>query len=102
MTEDRAAVDRPVALVTGATGGMGGEIVRDLLRTHRVVAVGRDTDALDALAALGAEPWQVDVTDAAALAARTAARICSEASGEPPGEETRKTMAFTSLSSMAS
>ncbi len=73
MTEDRSAVDRPVALVTGATGGMGGEIVRDLLRTHRVVAVGRDTDALDALAALGAEPWQVDVTDAAALAARTAA-----------------------------
>ena len=38
----------------------------------------------------------------AALAARTAARICSEASGEPPGEETRKTMAFTLLSSMAS
>ncbi len=38
----------------------------------------------------------------AALAARTAARICSEAVSAPPGEETRKTMAFTSLSSMAS
>ena len=38
----------------------------------------------------------------AAFAARTAARICSEASGEPPGEETRKTIAFTLLSSMAS
>ncbi len=38
----------------------------------------------------------------AALAARTAARICSEAVSPPPGEETRKTMAFTSVSSMAS
>ena len=37
-----------------------------------------------------------------ARAALTAASICSDASGEPPGEETRKTMAFTSLSSMAS
>ena len=67
MTENR-----PVALVTGATGGMGGEIVRDLVRTHRVIGIGRNADALDALTGLGAETWQVDVTDAAALAARTA------------------------------
>ncbi len=38
----------------------------------------------------------------AALAARTAARICSEAVSSPPGEETRNTIAFTSSSSMAS
>jgi hypothetical protein len=31
------------------------------------------------------------------LAARTADRICSEAVSEPPGEETRRTMALTSL-----
>ncbi len=38
----------------------------------------------------------------AAFPALTAARICSEAVSAPPGEETRKTIAFTSLSSMAS
>ena len=37
----------------------------------------------------------------AALAARTAARICSEAVSEPPGEFTRKTMARTASSSAA-
>ena len=35
------------------------------------------------------------------LAARTAARICSDAVSDPPGEETLKTIALTSLSSMA-
>ena len=64
--------NRPVALVTGATGGMGGEIVRDLVRTHRVVAIGRNADALASLTGLGAETWPVDVTDTAALAMRTA------------------------------
>lgn len=58
----------PVALVTGATGGMGGEIVRDLARTHRVIAVGRNDERLAALAAeTGAETWQFDVTDEAAF-----------------------------------
>ena len=38
----------------------------------------------------------------AAFAARTADKISSDAVSDPPGEETRKTMAFTSLSSMAS
>ncbi len=37
----------------------------------------------------------------AALAALTEARICSEAVSEPPGEETRNTIALTSLSSIA-
>lgn len=38
-----------LALVTGATGGMGTEIVADLARTHRVIAVGRRREALDEL-----------------------------------------------------
>lgn len=41
-----------IALVTGATGGMGTEIVADLAQTHRVIAVGRRRDALAELAKL--------------------------------------------------
>lgn len=64
---------RPHALVTGATGGMGGAIVRELSRNHDVIAVGRSADALSELAAqTGATPWVLDITDADALAARTA------------------------------
>lgn len=56
---------QPVALVTGASGGMGGAIVRDLAETHRVIAVGRNAQVLDELAsATGAEVWLLDVTDA--------------------------------------
>lgn len=63
--------DRPVALVTGASGGMGGAIARDLAATHRVIAVGRDEARLRALnAETGAEAWQADVTDAAEFARR--------------------------------
>lgn len=63
-----ASDDRPVALVTGASGGIGGAIVRDLTRTHRVIAVGRDTGALERLAAdSGAETRVVELTDAAAI-----------------------------------
>ena len=59
----------PVALVTGATGGMGREIVRDLARTHRVIAVGRNPEVLAAISAdTGALAWQLDITDEAALA----------------------------------
>lgn len=63
----------PVALVTGATGGMGSAIVRDLSRTHRVVAVGRDDARLGALAhESGAEAWQADLEDTGDLEARIA------------------------------
>lgn len=41
----------PVALVTGASGGMGRPIVRDLARTHTVHALGRNDRALAQLAA---------------------------------------------------
>ena len=38
-----------VAVVTGATGGMGVEIVRDLARDHRVYALGRNREVLTQL-----------------------------------------------------
>lgn len=64
-----AAAITPVALVTGATGGMGVEIVRELRRTHRVLAAGRRADALAALAEdTGCETLIADVMDEAAFA----------------------------------
>lgn len=64
---------RPVALITGASGGMGQEIARDLARTHRVIVVGRNPDRLSAIAAeTGGDAWQLDVTDEAALAEHVA------------------------------
>ncbi|NLA56210.1 MAG: SDR family oxidoreductase [Corynebacterium humireducens] len=41
-----------IAVVTGATGGMGREIVAELARTHHVYALGRDATALAELGAL--------------------------------------------------
>jgi len=41
--------NRPVALVTGATRGIGRAIAADLGRTHHVLVGGRSTDAVDAL-----------------------------------------------------
>ncbi|GAA1468848.1 SDR family oxidoreductase [Microbacterium thalassium] len=60
---------RPVALVTGATGGMGEEIVRDLARTHDVIAVGRRASSLEALGRIdGVTTWTLELTDTAAFA----------------------------------
>ncbi|GAA1320808.1 SDR family oxidoreductase [Leucobacter albus] len=64
---------RPTALITGATGGMGAAIARDLAGSHDVIAVGRNGAKLRALAhETGATTWAVDVTDSAALASRVA------------------------------
>ncbi|AGF73255.1 SDR family oxidoreductase [Corynebacterium halotolerans] len=41
-----------IAIVTGATGGMGREIVADLARDHHVYALGRNHEALAELGAL--------------------------------------------------
>lgn len=69
-----AGAELPVALVTGATGGMGVEIVRELRRTHRVLAVGRRAEALEALAAeTGCDTLAADVTDENAFASAIAA-----------------------------
>jgi nucleoside-diphosphate-sugar epimerase len=56
-------------LVTGATGFLGGWVVRGLLaRGDSVRAFGRDADALGRLAAAGAEGMRGDLRDAAAVA----------------------------------
>ena len=53
MTSNTAAnATLPIAIVTGATGGMGREIVADLAVDHRVFALGRHEAALRELAEL--------------------------------------------------
>ena len=62
-------VSRPVALVTGATGGMGRCIAADLARTHDVVALGRNVAVLAQLSRIdGVAVHAVDITDAASVA----------------------------------
>jgi NADP-dependent 3-hydroxy acid dehydrogenase YdfG len=67
------AKDRPLALVTGASGGIGAAIARAIAPTHRVLLGGRDERALDELAASlpDAGPFQVDLTDPESLRAAT-------------------------------
>ncbi|WP_319018003.1 SDR family NAD(P)-dependent oxidoreductase [Mycolicibacterium baixiangningiae] len=61
---------RPVALVTGATAGIGEAIARRLQsRDHEVIATGRNEQALDALRARGLCARNLDVTDHGAVAA---------------------------------
>jgi NADP-dependent 3-hydroxy acid dehydrogenase YdfG len=66
--------DRPLALITGASRGIGEATARALADTHDLLLGGRDEDALSSLAAglPSARPWPVELTDAAALAAATA------------------------------
>lgn len=66
---DTPTPHRPLAIVTGATGGMGTAIVGDLTRTHEVVALGRSTAALAALAQLtGCRTHTLELTDFASYA----------------------------------
>jgi NADP-dependent 3-hydroxy acid dehydrogenase YdfG len=71
-----ASPGRPVALVTGASRGIGRAVAVDLGRTHHVLVGGRDADAVAAVVDTlpSAEPWLVDLADDAALDA-AAARI---------------------------
>lgn len=67
--------DLPVALVTGASSGMGRVIARDLGRTHRVILVGRDAKRLaEAVDEAGPQAvgWQLELTDVASVEARVA------------------------------
>lgn len=66
--------DTPLALVTGASKGIGTAVARALAPTHRLLLGGRDTAALKALAdeLPEASPWPVDLTDDDAVAAAAA------------------------------
>lgn len=53
-----------IAIVTGATGGMGREIVADLARDHHVYALGRNDESLAELGALeGVTPVNADLVE---------------------------------------
>ncbi len=69
--------DRPIALVTGASRGIGRAIAEDLIgRGWMVAALARDADELAALAAASPEsvlPLVADVTDSTAMAQAMAA-----------------------------
>lgn len=64
-------MSRPVALVTGASRGIGKAIAYALAPTHHVLVGGRDGDLVaDVVSELeSADPFVVDLTDDAALAA---------------------------------
>ncbi|NBE92456.1 SDR family oxidoreductase [Nonomuraea sp. KC401] len=56
--------ERPTALVTGASRGVGAAVAEALAPTHDVMLGGRDEAALAAMAAElpGARPWPVELT----------------------------------------
>lgn len=68
--------ERPVALVTGATRGIGRAIAAELGRTHRILVGGRDAAECAAAAAElpDAAPFAADLADEAAVA-RAAAEV---------------------------
>jgi NADP-dependent 3-hydroxy acid dehydrogenase YdfG len=71
--EDRAVSTpdaRPLALITGASRGIGAAVAEALSPTHDLLLGGRDTDALTTVAAglRCARAWPVELTDPGALA----------------------------------
>ncbi|HEY0454087.1 SDR family oxidoreductase [Actinophytocola sp.] len=66
--------DRPLALITGASRGIGAAVATALADSHDLLLGGRDATALGSLADSlpSARPWPVELTDADAVAAATA------------------------------
>ncbi|AXB48932.1 SDR family oxidoreductase [Amycolatopsis albispora] len=66
--------DLPLALVTGASRGIGAAVAHALEPSHRVLLGGRDTAALAERAAElpGSRPWPVDLSDFDAVRAAVA------------------------------
>ncbi|RVW02027.1 SDR family oxidoreductase [Rhodococcus xishaensis] len=59
---------RPIALVTGGSRGLGAAIARELAPTHQLILGGRSAESLEPIAGeLAAAPWPVDLTDYAAV-----------------------------------
>ncbi|MCW4354815.1 SDR family oxidoreductase [Hoyosella sp. YIM 151337] len=61
----------PLALITGASRGLGAAIAQELESTHRLLLGGRHAEALKPLAGHlpDATPWPVDLTDFSAVTA---------------------------------
>ena len=68
-----SAPDRPWALVTGASRGVGAAVATALSTTHDVLLGGRDVAALEQASARlsGSRPWPVELTDPDALTSAT-------------------------------
>jgi NADP-dependent 3-hydroxy acid dehydrogenase YdfG len=66
---------RPLALITGATRGIGAATARALAPTHDLLLGGRDTVALESLAGSlpGASAWPVELTDDGSVTAAVTA-----------------------------
>lgn len=64
--------ERPVALVTGASAGIGRAIATNLGATHHVIVGGRDADRVANVVGdlPSAQPWVVDLDDLDGLAGR--------------------------------
>lgn len=69
--------DRPVALVTGASSGIGSAIARSLAPTHDLLLAGRDETSLSVLAAElpGAQAWPFDLTNVAGADLASVSRL---------------------------
>ncbi|MFI0464803.1 MULTISPECIES: SDR family oxidoreductase [Saccharopolyspora] len=66
--------ERPIALVTGASRGIGAAVARSLSDTHDLLLGGRDANALQELVdeLPSAKSWPVELTDHDAVAAAVA------------------------------